>query len=356
MKQIVCLSYIPWSAYPSRTQQLISRFPDTEILFFEPAGATSKGRKVRPNVMVYPLPAPLPFADQMKFMLRRSRRRTAKYIEKVMARHRFRLPLLWCTSPEQVHLIGMLPHRGLVYDCHRYWSDLPLEWEGSLAAGAEVCFVASEGLADRLSTCSSNIALLPNGNNFPMFCREDLEIPPELADLTGRPVLGFVGTLYEDLDVTPLLMAADEHPQWTFILIGSVEDSPYLSRLEKRENIRILGPRPPVEIPDYLGRCDVCFHLLRRSEMGGDVTACRIFEYLAAGKKVVSMLWPRQMPEFPDVMRPARTPEIFVEQCAAALLENPELSRQRRRDYAAASAWDVRAQEVIRILEINGLR
>lgn len=357
LNQIICLSHTPWSTCPTRTQQLITRLPDTEILFFEPAGsASSKGRKVRPNVMVYPLPAPLPLASKMKFILRHGLRRTARYMEKIMTHHRFRLPMLWCTCPEYAGVAALLPHRGLVYDCDRYWNETPLEWEGALAAGAEVCFVASDGLADRLSTCSGNIVLLPNGNNFPMFSRKELEVPAELADLDGRPVLGFVGTLHADLDVSPLLMAADEHPEWTFLLIGAVEDSAYLPKLKKRGNIRILGQRAPVEIPDYLGCCDVCFHLLRRFEDGSDVIPCRIYEYLSAGKRIVSMLWPHQIQQFPDVVRPARTPEIFVEQCAAALRENPENSLRRRQDYGAASAWDMRARQVVHILEVNGLR
>ena len=33
MKQIVCLSHAHWSSCPTRTQQLMSRLPGTEILF-----------------------------------------------------------------------------------------------------------------------------------------------------------------------------------------------------------------------------------------------------------------------------------------------------------------------------------
>lgn len=336
----------------------MTRLSGTEILFFEPPSPQSdgKGRKVRPNIMVYQLPSPISFAAQMRPVRLHNRKTMASFIEKTMQRHHFHQPLLWCTTPRDAQLLDRLPYRGLVYDCQRYWSSLPLEWEGSLAAAAEICFVASEGLADRLSTCSSNIVLLPNGNNFPLFRRETLDIPPETVDLKRGRTLGYVGTLHADLEVTPLLMAAHMHPEWTFLLIGRVENSGYLHKLNRYKNIRILGSRPPVEIPDYLGCCDVCFHLLRRSHEDSDVIPSRIYEYLAAGKKVVSMLWPRQMQEFPDVVRPARTAEIFVEQCAAALLEDPAPSLRRRRDYGAASAWDKRAEEVIRVLEINGLR
>lgn len=335
----------------------MSRLPGTEILFFEPPvpGSEVNGRKVRPNIMVYQLPTPISHAAQFRPIRLHNRKMMVSYIKKTMLRHNFHQPLLWCTTPRDVQLVDRLPHRGLVYDCQRYWSNLPLEWEGSLAAAAEVCFVTSEGLADRLSTCSSNIVLLPNGNNFPMFSRECLDIPPEAVDLKPGRVLGYVGTLHADLDVTPLLMAAHTHPEWTFLLVGRVQNSNYLHKLNRYKNIRILGARPPVEIPDYLGCCDVCINLLRRSHEDSDVIPTRIYEYLAAGKKVVSMLWPRQIQEYPDVVRPARTPEVFVEQCAAALLEDPAPSLRRRRDYGDASAWDKRADEVIRILEINGL-
>lgn len=357
MKQIVCLSYTPWSSTPNRTQQLMSHLSGFDILFFEPAGpkASERGRKVRPNVVVYQLPRMIPVASRSAPVARLNRRRIASCIERAMTRHRFREPLLWCTTPENIHQVDYLAYHGLVYDCHRYWSDLPVEWEGDLAAAAEVCFVASEGLSDRLSPCNDNLALLPNGNTYPLFSRELVETPPELSDLEGQPVLGYVGALTADLDVAPLVMAADAHPEWTFLLIGPVEKSGYLPYLEQRKNIRILGKRPPVELPDYLSCCTACFDLLRDFDEDSDVVPARIYEYLAAGKPVISMLWKHQRSDFPDLVRPARTPEIFVEQCAAALQEDPSALLQRRRETAAAAAWDLRAGSVADILQANGL-
>lgn len=357
MKQIVCLSHTPWSSHPTRTQQLISRLTGADILFFEPPGPKpdQKGRKVRPNIMVYQLPKLVDLASNTKPVAQYNRRKIASYIEKTMARHRFREPLLWCTTPENVHQLDYLAYRGLVYDCHRYWSELPVEWEGELAAAADVCFAASEGLEDRLSTCNQNIALLPNGVNFPLFCRDISDVPSELTDLAGKPVIGFVGSLRADLDVAPLLLAADKHPDWTFLLIGPVAPSAYLPQLEQYENIRVFGKRALVDIPDYLSCCSVCVHLLRALEADSDVIPSRIYEYLTAGKPVVTMLWKHQRQEFPDVIRSARTAEEFVTQCEAALAEDPEELLRRRRDYGSASAWDVRANEAKRILEVNAI-
>lgn len=139
---------------------------------------------------------------------------------------------------------------------HRYWSNLPVAWEGELAAAADVCFAASDGLVDRLAPCNENIALLPNGVNYPLFCRELVDTPPELTDLADKPVLGFIGSLRADLDVAPLLLAADRHPEWTFLLVGPAEPSAYLPQLEERENIRLVGKRPwsSCRLPELLPR------------------------------------------------------------------------------------------------------
>ncbi len=357
MKQIVCLSHTHWSSCPARTQQLMSRLPNAEILFFEPPGRkpTPTGRKVRPNVTVYQLPKAVELASRMPPVARHNRRKITACVEKAMKQHRFREPLLWCTTPENVHQLDHLPHRGVVYDCSRYWSTLPIQWEGDLAADADVCFVASDGLMDRLAPCNQNLVLLPNGVNFPLFRRDAVDPPADVSDLVGKPVIGFVGTLHADLDFSPLIRCADAHPEWTFLLIGPVNRSPYTPHLENRENIRMIGKRPLVDIPDYLSVCTACIDLLRKQEEDSDVIHYRIYEYLAAGKPIAAMVWKHQRQEYPDVVHAARTTEEFIHQCEAAMTEDPEVLLRRRRDYGSAAAWDERAEQIQSILEINGL-
>lgn len=357
MRQIVCLSHTHWSSCPTRTQQLMSRLSGAQVLFFEPPGRKPEpnGRKVRPNVTVYQLPKMVDLFSHTKPVARYNRRRIASCVEKAMKHHRFREPLLWCTTPENVHQLDRLAYRGLVYDCHHYWSNLPIQWEGDLAALADVCFVASDGLMDRLAPCNENLALLPNGVNFPLFRRESVEAPSDAADLVGKPVIGFVGTLHADLDLSPLIQCADAHPEWTFLLIGPVIRSPYLAHLEARDNIRLLGKRPLVDIPDYLSVCTACVDLLRRQDEDSDVIHYRIYEYMAAGKPIAAMVWKHQRQEYPDVVHAARTTEEFIRQCEAAMAEDPEELLRRRRDYGAAAAWDERAERIRQILEFNGL-
>ena len=361
MKQLVCLSYTPWQKSPTRTQQLLTRLRDADILFIEPpaTGANKSyrrpGRKVRPNVTVYTLPPLLGGQSEWRFFRRRNQARLSAFLLKILAKHRFREPVLWTTTPENLFLVESLPHRGLVYDCDQVWDELPDRWEGSLAGAADVVFAASPGLADRLSPCSGNIALLPNGVNYPLFAAAgSAGRRGELDHLPG-PLLGWAGTIHADLDLTPILYAAQARPAWTFLLLGRREENPLLRRLSRLSNVMLAGPCPLVEVPDYLGRCQVLLDLLRDSQPYNDVVPPRLYEYLSTGKPIVSMLWPEQVELFPDVVYGAHSPEEFLHLCQQALAEDPGWVDQRRRDYGAAAAWSRRADEVKRILVTAGL-
>ena len=356
MVQILCLADQPWHSAGARTQQLMVRLKNAQVLYFEPPAKTWRqpGREMRPGLTVYTLP-PFPEVEETRRLLFRHRyRRMAAFILKQLERHRFKEPLLWCTAPEQVHLLDAVPHRGVVYDCGRDWPDPPPEWESDLALAADVVFAASPGLIHHLSPCNDNIALLPNGVNFPMFTRTPADCPPELRGLTG-PVLGYVGTIWPDLDLSPALRAARAMPDASFLFLGRRRDNPAADALEHLPNVRFLGARRPVEVPDYLARFDVCLDFLRLDNLKNDILSPRLYEYLATGLPIVTLLPPDQVEPFPDVVYTAHTDEEFARLCRRALEETGSWARERRREHARQAAWSVRAGQVIRILRTIGL-
>ena len=360
MKQYICLASAPWQSIPTRTQQLMARLKDAQILYFEPPASrehrTDKkpGRRVRPNLTVYTLPPILDVEERHTYLFRRNQNKLARYIEQTMRRHRFRDPLLWCTCPWQVHLLDYLPYRGLVYDCDREWTHFPLRWESDLALEADVIFAASLGLVDRLAPCSDNIALIPNGANYAMFSQGSTQCPPELQGL-NCPVLGYAGTIWRDLSLAPVQQAARTHPSCAFLLIGRVEENPLVPVLQSLPNVAFLGLKSPVELPDYLNHFDVCLNLPRMGRPKDDVLSSRVYEYLSTGNPIVSMLHKEQVECFPDVIYNAYSPKEFAQLCTHALSEVGDWARRRRQDYGAANSWSCRAEEITRILETIGL-
>ena len=360
MTSIVCLSCDPWQSIPTRTQQLMTRLRGAEVLFFEPAADKDSrehkkpGRKVRPQVTVYTLPPISAAAERNRFFFRRGYRRQGDYIQSVLEKRRIKEPLLWCTSPKHIHLLDFLAYRGLVYDCDRYWTGLPMEWESDLALNSDVIFAASGGLVDRLSPCCDNIALVPNGCNYPMFTRSDLEVPHDLEGV-GHPLLGYVGTLWSDLDYSPIFACAAAHPDWNFLLLGRQQKSEGLRRLREMKRVILADRHPLIEVPDYVSQCDVCLDLRRTGVAGNDVVSTRVYEYMAAGKPVVRHTFPGQMDDFPGMDYTADDTTGFVIACEEALRDDGPWLRGRRRDNAEYAAWDQRAEEVEQILEANAI-
>lgn len=359
MKQFICLADQPWSPVSTRTQQLLARLKDAQILYFEPpassvgSGGSMRPRRVRPNILVYSLPR-LPELNRPGGLGQRLfERRLAGLIVGRLERHHFTSPVLWTTHPWQAALLDCLPYRGLIYDCSTFHPSSTARQEGMLAQAADVVFAASPGIMDHLSPCNGNIALIPNGVNYAMFGRTAVEIPPELAGITG-PVLGWAGDSEPEPDFRPLEHAAGDHPEWTFLLSGP-KGLFRRAGLRSLPNVRILEPLSLALLPDYVARFDVCLQLLPAEGTLSDVIPSRIFEYLSTGKPIVSMLWEDEVEQFPDVIYGAHTPEEFSRLCRHALAEVPGWATQRRRRYGQSAAWSVRAAEVRRILEGIGL-
>lgn len=337
----------------------MGRLSDVEVLFFEPpaprgAPKPEQGRRMRSHITVYTLPVSLPVGKIRRFSQRRSISKVDAFISDIMRKHRFRNPVLWCTSPEQVGLIGSIPFGGVVYDCHREWGEAYLDQESELASQSEVIFAASPELVKRLSPCSDNIALLPNGVNPLLFERGEFSPPDRFAVLAEHTVLGRVGDLTGQTDLKPLLAAATAQRNWAFLLIGRVTKQ-VRDTLSRYKNIILTGPVNSVEIPDYLSLCDLLFDLVQEDQRGCDILPDRIYEYMATGKPIVMMAEPDYVEPFPDVIYTAYDHTGFLRRCRKALEGEPPERVSQRKHCADQCAWSVRAAEVTRILESTGL-
>lgn len=352
--QIVCFGLTPWqSGIPARTEQLISRLSSVaDVIYFEPPyrGGSPRGRQVRPNVMAYTLPSPLPLVSMHPALFRNWQHRAERYAIRILESSRFDEPIFWLTSPEWYPLIESAPKQGLIYDCVRSFSLLPVEWESELAYTSDVCFAASPSLAFHLKQYTENVVTVPNGCNFPVFAG----VSPRRS---GRQkVFTYCGTLWDDLDISPIIYCARAHPEWTFRFAGSAEERfPGVRMTASLPNIEYLGSYEPRDMAAILNDSDICIHLLRREETVQDLIPNRIYEYLATGKPIVAMLYPDQIETFADTIYGASTEREFLHCCERALLEVGDSLPERRRRHAQSANWSDRAGQISEILKGIGL-
>ncbi len=377
MKQIVCLATSPWYPIPTRKQQVMSRIPDAEILYFDPSitylaplkdkAAREKlfayrraGEEIKPGLTVYALPPVLPFFNKFRWINKINQCRIARYIRKRMKQHGMENPLLWVYSPVTVDCVDHVPHSGLVYDCvdrHSAYGGLmdpalvdAIELE--LAAKADQVFATAKGLAERLETANPNTAFIPNGANFERFVQasQELPCPEEMKDIP-KPIFGFVGALQECIEYSYLEVAAQARPDWSFVFIGRELPGVDLSRLHAMPNCYFLGLKPNEQLPAYISRFDACLNLFAASDLSKDVSPLKFYEYLATGKPVVSTPQPDQVLQYAPLIHIASDAGVFVKCCEAALKDTEPERTNARMEEGRKSSWDSRVEEMRIILK-----
>ncbi len=369
MKSVICLAHSRWSSDPERTQHLMRMIQNVNVIYYEISVTNHaskcifkkmdhESREPHPGVTVYRVP-PICYHEEGNGPLEKwSLKRAVSFINARLRRHHVRDGLLWCATPLFAEYVEQIQHKGLVYDCYRSWEKYPEELESQLAFDADVVFAASENLMEHVSPCNRNAVLLPYGVNYNLYAKAaepGIALDPVMAELP-KPILGYLGTVKPGLQLSPMLKAAKEHPDWSFVIIGRVQwGHPDIERLHHYKNIYVLGRRQPSEVPGCLAACDACFDLLHNDIADEDVVRDRIYAYFAAEKPVACVYPRRYVPEFPDVIYGAHTAEEFENCCVCAANELGHRKKTIRATYAKDADWSGRAEIMNRVLRDNGL-
>lgn len=381
MKQIVCLATSPWYPIPTRKQQVMSRIPDAEILYFDPSVSLlaplrdknarpqlraykNAGVKPQENITVYSLPPVLPFFNKFRWINRLNQLRVARFIRRKMREHGFTQPVLWVYSPVTADAVDHIPHSALVYDCvdrHSAYGGLmnPAlvdREELELAGKCDAVFATAAPLAERLRAANSNVHFIPNGANFERFYQasQQLEPPEDIRDIP-HPIFGFVGALQTCIAYGFAVAAARAHPEWSFVWIGAEKAGADLAELKTLENVHFLGLRPNESLPAYLAQFDACLNLFAKSDLSRDVSPLKFYEYLATGKPIVSTRQPDQILQYADMIHIADTEDAFIRCCAAALADTEPSRTRQRIEAGRACSWDARVAQMRAVLKDGNL-
>jgi glycosyltransferase involved in cell wall biosynthesis len=356
----------------------MSRLPDAEILYFDPAvsylaplkdkaakekiGAYKKaGVKPQENITVYTLPPVLPFFNRYRFLNKLNQRRAARFIRKKMKQHGFENPLLWTYSPVCCDCAPEVPHQGLVYDCvdrhSAYGGQMDPavvdRMEEDLARQCDVVFATAKPLAERLAAFNKNVTFIPNGANYERFAQaaQPQPTPDDLAPIP-QPRFGFVGALQPCIEYGFVQAAAKARPDWSFVFIGTEKPGADLLDLRTLPNVYFLGLKPNEELPKYLANFDACLNLFAESDLSKDVSPLKFYEYLATGRPIVSTPQPEQVLQFAEIIQIAHTAEEFIAACEKSLTDDRAAARMEQ---GKRSSWDARIAEMCEILKKENL-
>ena len=246
-------------------------------------------------------------------------------------RRGLRPDLLWTYSPMAASVLSVRRFRTICYhsvDDVKTQPGVPREAieqaELSLLRLADVVFVTAPFLLQTHAKHNRNTHFFPNVVDFEHFSRAldpARPVPDDLAAITG-PRIGFVGAISSyKLNLELIAEIAQLRPSWSIILIGEVgegDPNTTLTSFNGQSNIILLGGRSYATLPDYLRGMDVMLLPSRLNEYTRSMFPMKFFEYLAAGRRVVSVALP-SLAGFEECVMLRDTAEGFVEAIESAL-------------------------------------
>lgn len=284
----------------------------------------------------------------------------ARAIRATLARLGFANPILWVAGPLFVDLIPKLPAETVLYDCFDEFSAFPgvdgalmERLESRALSRADLVFAASGPLVDARLSRRPDVHLLRNGVHVSDFAGRLPDEPGILRDIP-HPRIGYVGNIYDRLDIEALDRLARARPEWSIVLVGLVR-SP-IGSLAERPNVHVLGHRPRAEMPAIIRHLDAGLVPHRPSVLAERQDPTKIYEYLAAGLPVVATDL-AAFEAFGSWIRRVSPDEALEPAIADELATDSPAKRDARREEAARHSWRARAVALSRwIREIHAGR
>ncbi|MEG2029346.1 MAG: glycosyltransferase [Janthinobacterium sp.] len=274
--------------------------------------------------------------------------------------------LEWANSRSMVSLVehpfwydiaAVLPNSRVVYDCMDHHegfgntAEAVLQLERALMRNADLTITTSAWLDQIVATHTAHRALVRNAGEFSHFAREPdtLYVEPQ-----GRRIIGYYGAIAEWFDLDLVEAIAMRFADCCILLIGD-DTVQAKTRFAHLPNVVMTGEVPYAQLPKYLHAFDVCLLPFKVIPLTLATNPVKVYEYLSAGKPVVSVDLP-EMKQFDDLVRVAQDTQGFLSAIDAVLLERDDAQAiTQRQDFAREQTWTHRAQALISHAE-SGVR
>jgi len=369
---VICFSDINWDYLWSRNQQLLTRFPkDWRIIYVQPSFSDVMikhptqvlPRQVRNNIRAVSLPT-IPLFDKLAILRKINNLLIVFWTRIFMKIYNIKSPIVIIYEPRFSCAVGKLNELSICYET----IDDRLEFIGVpgwieshidfLIEKADLIIVSSQYLHNKLlEKRRHNIFLVGNGVDVEHFkkARENIEISSDICDIK-KPILGYVGTIGEWFDFQLIEAVLKKFSNLSIVLIGPIfpEQRNGINRLRKSyPNFYALGKKPYNSLPNFIRAFDACILPFKINELTRSVNPNKLYEYLAAGKPVISTALP-EVQKYDETVYVAENYEEFLSYISKALTSTHDSKKSLRIAYE--NTWDKRAKELIKIIQTKKVR
>lgn len=368
-ENIICVSTMCWDDLWTRKQRFMNMLAKegNKVLYVEPIYFTrgrsacakvsevlkraksnpfSKVKKVSENLYILIPAVKIPFG-QFELISLWNQLILKQEIKRAQRKLTLDNPIFWTYSPYSNKLISAFSEKLAIYDCVDEHSAYPnvnksliRKMEERLIEKVDIVFVTTKELYEDKKHLNKNIFIIPNGvdiKHFSKACEEKTTIPDELQAIP-KPRIGYIGGIADWIDLDLILYIAKSKPEWSLVLLGPIITQDNLNLLKATKNIYFLGRKDLHVLPNYLKGLDACLNPFKLNELTSRVNPLKVYEYLAAGKPVVSVGMPA-IRQFEGIIKFAHSKKDFIDLINEALGENQLGLRKKRLEAVRDYSW-----------------
>lgn len=225
--------------------------------------------------------------------------------------------------------------------------------ERYLITNSDIVIATSKTLCERISKISLNCFYVPNAADFRHF-NTATHVMERLEEIKNfrHPIIGFIGAIWDWIDIDLICKLAELHPEYSILLVGPVNFG--LDKLEEHSNIMLVGAKPYKVLPQYLSCMDVCLIPFKINKLTLSSNPIKMYEYLAAGKPVVSTALPEICNNASEVVMIAKDDDDFIKKVEEAVNETKKTENEttilRRINFAKDNCWEKRIDTIEKLL------
>jgi glycosyltransferase involved in cell wall biosynthesis len=374
--RLICFSPIDWDDVWEGPQEIMSRFAalGSPVLFVENilgrtprlnrqdawrvinrlrrlSGRGAPAVPVPPNLRVL-TPSVLP-PYRVAMVRKVNERLLLRGLRRELQTMPERPTIVWSYNPSSLALYaarGLEPDL-LVYCCIHDFSSLSRDHSGLVAEeeammrAADLVFILSRQLLERKKHLNRNAQLLPQGANLSDYVTaiESRETVATELDRIAGPVIGYIGSIHEFVDIELLCAIANARPEWTLVLVGPEKVS--TAKLRELPNVKLLGMKPHQALPHYVRRFDAGIIPYVTAGFGQTIRPNKVLEYLIMGKPVITTPLP-ELAEHSAFITQAAGPRDFVAAIDLALTSDCETLRATGYEMAVSRSINRSFQEL----------
>lgn len=228
--------------------------------------------------------------------------------------------------------------------------------EQMLVENSDIVFCTSKQLFDEKKGSNKKTFFIPNAADI-SHCSKALDpavaVHESLKDIP-RPIVGYFGNIERRLDFDLIKYLSEHNPDKSFVFAGPVNPEFIPEWFFQLPNVYTTGRLDYEQLPAILKGFDVALIPFKKDDVSATIFPLKLFEYLGAGKPIVSTNFNPDLEEFTSgTVRFCPDSESFSKAVAEELSSDTAEKLQKRIEVANQNTWTKRVDEFSNIIFSN---